>query len=272
MLDIDRDLINQLKNRMSGSLIAIGTVVGVAAPIVEPSLITPLVGIIYVETVLLILVVSNLGVLLVRVSETRNLREWTLPLRQNPVNVERKEMEVTLTEDGPDHVEHHYEVTPAFDDPVSIFYALIGSDRNLTWDELDVRVTGGNINPATYERRDWGGMTRFIFPIRFSAISEGDYKEFSYEYDVDAFNVAKDSAYTVIRSLTKRARIKINFPQGWKPTEYNIYEGVDNDERVLGGDDLNLVHEDGKWILIWECTNLALEEYFRLEYIAARDE
>jgi hypothetical protein len=177
MARIDPDLLDQLTNRMSGVLGAIAILVGIAAPFVRPEYVTPLTGLLYVETVLLVLAVANIGVLLVHVSEERSLHEWTRPLRQNPVNVERKVLDATLSEDDADHVEHHYEVTPAFDDDadaVDRFYALVGTDRDLTWEDLDIRADGGNIDSDSCERRDWGDMTRFIFPIRFSAISGGE--------------------------------------------------------------------------------------------------
>lgn len=270
MPEIDPTLLRQLWNRVTGLVVGVAAVIAIVTPLVRPDFITASIAVAYLELVVIVLLVGSLWVLLVNVSEERNLREWTLPLRQNPVNVEKKVLTIDVTEGGPDEIEHTFEFTPAFNEPINEFKALIGSDRHLSWEELDIQCDGGEVEQDAYERRDWGDITRFIFPIRFDAISGDQFKTITYFYEVDAFDVEGDSAFTVIRSLTNRAVIDITFPEGWKPTMCNLYEGVDEDRSLLDGDNVERDTRDGRWFIRWEGADPAIEDYYELEYRAER--
>jgi hypothetical protein len=179
---------------------------------------------------------------------------------------------VDVTEDGPDSLEYYFTLKGAFDDTmVNEFYFLSGTDKNMSWEDVDFDIDGGT--ELDHWRRDYRHLSRFLTLVRLNqAVGSSTREELSIRFDLDVVDPDENRAYLVVREPTDIAKIEIILPAGWVSAGRWCYE-----RDTAGGqgglcepDPVEVVRDDGRRMISWETDELVEGESYIVEWKAEK--
>lgn len=194
--------------------------------------------------------------------------------KESPIAILSKSLDVEIEEDGDDTVSYGYEVKPIFDDGiVTQFKAIIATDRDVDWEDLNVREDGLRFVEKDYE--PLGEENRYLITYELEETAHpGSPSKFSYTFDQDVVSVDEDAANLMIEDPTRKCIISTIFPEGWKPIGYDCYnipkgKYQDNDAWVEADKRPDKYErQDGKWTIRWERENPEEEHIYEVQWTA----
>lgn len=191
-----------------------------------------------------------------------------------PVFIHNKSLEVRVSE-GNDRVKYKYTISSTDGNTIENFYALIGTDKEVSWEDLDISTEGGQIEE--YHRRDYEEFSRFIITFRlFDAVGPNDTYEISYSLEHDVVDIDDDYSYLNIRHDTETTNFELIFPDGYQPVRYVASQketGMDEEstetDRSLPDPELN--QNEGQACITWSCSSVSLGNRYKLDWIVEED-
>lgn len=263
------------KNRTTGAIFGIGVLIGIFSPVIEPLLpadFSLIWGISYVLFLIFVITVYNFYGVWEEIAEQENLSEFIDPKRRTPAVLSTKKIHIEVNDNGPDHIVYSFHISAAFDEsPISEFWGMIGTDKEVTDDDLEIEPTGGEL--VNKWRRDYREFRRFLCLFKLDdTVQTGDKYPLRYSFDINAIDPREDFAYLLVREPTQYGEIIISFPEGWRPTGKWCFERDNEaaDEEKECEDDPTVSQRDGRWVIEWHSNNLIEGESYRVEWTAEK--
>lgn len=259
-------------DRIVGVVTIVALVGGVIGPLLGVASIVEAIA--YMEALVITGLVYTIIGLWKEAEGQATLDEFLEPKRRSHAVLEEKINTVEIREDGPDKLTYDNVISAAFEDePITQFYALIGTDRDMELNQEDMRemleVEGGVYE--RHERRDWFKYARYLVTFRLTgSVGQNDQHSLRYTYEHDVVSPEADAGNLVVREETKIAELNIGFPDGWTPTTCHCYNDMDENEPCEIAPDI--VEEDDEWRIKWRNTDVALNDMYRLTWTAEKTE
>lgn len=182
-----------------------------------------------------------------------------------PVEIKEKNLFVEMNDGGDDIIRYENTIAATEGNQIDKFYALIGTNKKATWEDLDPDTEGATV--VDHHRRDYEELTRFILTLEFhQLVSEDDSYDISYTVSHDVVDVDDDYAYQVIRHPTDEVKIGLTFPDGWEPVRAIASHDDDSESPSLPQPEKDL--EDDNWKIEWNCSSCSIGERYEIDYLA----
>lgn len=187
-----------------------------------------------------------------------------------PVHIQKKGLYVNINENGKDQVKFENTICAADDSSIDKFYGFIGTDKNISWENLDVEAEGATVD--THHRRDHEEFTRFIITLDLDQlVKPDDSYDISYSITHDVVDVENDHSYLNIRHPVEQSEFRMVFPEGWKPKRY-IASPEDDSERNDIPQPTRNEEDDGLYSLSWSYTSASLGDRYEIDWRAVKTE
>lgn len=185
-----------------------------------------------------------------------------------PVEVNNKAMEVDITENGDDRVTYTHKISPKNNNKIETFYGLIGTNKEVRWEDLNPEVQNGKIEE--HHRRDREEFSRFILTMSlYEIISPSGTTEISYTVEHDVVDAKEDHSYLIIRHETTETNFELTFPEEFDVKKATAKQDEPNDvDTKLYEPEIE--QEDGQDKILWNCSDVSLGDRYRIDWIAEK--
>lgn len=195
----------------------------------------------------------------------------------SPVELDYKNLNVEISDGAADNVVYEMGISALEGHELDIYYALIGTDKGVSWDDLDVNPVGGHVHD--YRRRDYEKFTRFVVEFRLDhMITSGDTYKFEFSLEHDVVDPDENAAYLLVREPTDSLGLHIVFPEGWEPNRRvaKYREKTEGSKRNESETSLprpdKTQNEDEKWCIDWRCSSCQWGQAYQVDWTASYDE
>jgi len=183
-----------------------------------------------------------------------------------PVAVKQKEIDVKMTNGGDDKVKYTHKICALDDYSIEKFYGLIGTDKEIAWEDLNPEIDGGRL--VDYHRRDYEEFSRFVLTIRlYESVDSNESHEISYSVQHDVVDVLDDYSYLNIRHKTEETNFALTLPEGVEAKHASAKQDKpEESETNLHDPDIDRSGEKDR--ITWSYSDLSLGDRYKLHWFS----
>lgn len=186
-----------------------------------------------------------------------------------PVAVNNKGIKVELAEQADDKVTYTHKICALENNTIETFYGLIGTNKQVAWEDLDIDIDGGKIEE--HFRRDYEEFSRFIISIKlYSSVDSSESYELSYTIHHDVVDIQNDYSYLNIRHKTDETNFELVFPKEFNAKHATAKQDEPEDcEVTLHDPEIDDSKENN--IITWRHNDLSLGDRYKLEWFSEKE-